>query len=291
MFHLIELLYEDKADYNSVIEIFKDSESDDYTTNAQVILSKYLNALEVFGMKVVKRKNKFKLENSLYLMPFSYEDLKSINILTSSAKDFPESDVTQNIKDFLRTLSLRMNDDDKNILSNFEQSYDFSLFSSNLKDQIKYCENICKENFLIEVIYQKNKKEIKIKCNPKEVIYDTKNAYLSVYDVTKRENADIAISNILSITKQPQIANPTELTTTVVYKLKHRLAKTYKVKENEYSRGYDEDGNLIIVNKNEPFDKLMKRLMRYTFSCEIISPKPLRDMMVGLINETLEKYK
>lgn len=292
IFRLIELLYADKADYNSVIKIFEEDISDEYLlNNAQVILNKYLNTLKIFGMKVTKKQNKFKLESSLYSMPFTNEDLKSINILASSVKNLPESDTTQNVKDFLNTLSMRMDNNDKNILNSFESRYDYSFYYSDFKEQVKYCEQICKEKFIIEIIYKKTKREIKIKCNPKEVIYDTRNVYLRVYDITKRENIDIVIPNILSIVKQPQIANPTELTMTVVYKLKNRLAKTYKIKENEYSRGYDEVGNLIIVNKNEPFDKLMKRLMRYTFSCEIISPKPLRDMMIGLISETIDNYK
>ena len=64
----------------------------------------------------------------------------------------------------------------------------------------------------------------------KEILYEPQEVYLRIYDIVKRENVDIPISNILSIIKQPQIANSTELTTTVVYKLKNRLAKTYKVK-------------------------------------------------------------
>ncbi len=69
------------------------------------------------------------------------------------------------------------------------------------------------------------------------------------------------------------------------------VAKTYKIKENEYSDGYDEDGNLVVINKNEPFDKLLNRLMRYSYNCEIISPKPLRDKMINKINETLMNYE
>lgn len=79
--------------------------------------------------------------------------------------------------------------------------------------------------------------------------------------------------------------------TTVVYKLKNRLAKTYKIKENEYSDGYDESGNLIVINKNEPFDLLLNRLMRYMYNCEIISPKQLRDKMIEKINDTLKNYE
>lgn len=292
IFRLLLLLYEDKADYESVIEIFKDDLNEEQSiNNIQVVLNKYINALKVFGVKIRKVKNKFKLESSLYSIKFSEDDIKSIVILQNSVENFPDKNISQDIKDFIRILMFRMDNESKNKLNNINNLYDFSFYYSNLRAQIEQCEQLCKEKFLTTIIYLKNNKEIKCKCTPKEVLYDSKNVYLRVYDMAKRENIDISISNILSVVKLPQIANSTELTTTVVYKLKNRLARTYKVKENEYSDGYDEDGNLTIINKNEPFDKLLKRLMRYTYNCEIISPKTLRNEMIQLINDTLDNYK
>ena len=63
-----------------------------------------------------------------------------------------------------------------------------------------------------------------------------------------------------------------------------------KLKEYEVSQGYDADGNLIVVNRNEPFEKLLSRLMKYTTSCELISPKYLRDDMIKLISDSLSNY-
>lgn len=290
IFRLLNLLYEDKADYNSVLQIFQDDGIEQSTNNIQVVLNKYINTLKVFGIKIKKEKNKYKLESSLYSMNFSMDDLKSISILINSVENFPDKEITKDLNDFLNVLMLRMNNDDKNKLNNINKNYDFSFYYSNFRDQIEQCEQICKENFVIDILYFKDKKEIRCKCIPKEVLYDAKSVYFRVYDSVKTENIDIPLSNILSITKLPQIANTTELTTTVVYKLKNRLAKTYKVKENEYSQGYDENGYLTVINKNEPFDKLLNRLMRYTYNCEIVSPKTLRDRMMALINETLNNY-
>ena len=67
IFKLLELLYQDKADYQSVINIFIDDFNEDQTTNnIQVVLNKYLNTLKVFGLNVVKENNKFTLFNSFY---------------------------------------------------------------------------------------------------------------------------------------------------------------------------------------------------------------------------------
>ena len=65
IFRLLNLLYEDKADYNSVVEIFKDDLNEQSTNNIQVVLNKYMNALKVFGIKLKKVKNKYKLQSSL----------------------------------------------------------------------------------------------------------------------------------------------------------------------------------------------------------------------------------
>ncbi len=290
IFKLLILLYEDKADYNSVVEIFKDDLSEQSTNNIQVVLNKYINTLKVFGIKIKKYKNKYTLQSSLYSMGYNIDDLKSISILINSTKNFPDTKITQDLNEFINSLTLRMNNEDKNKLNKLNKNYDFSFYYSNLRDQIEQCEQICKEKFIINVLYQKNNKEVKCKCTPKEILYDTRNVYLRVYDSVSNANIDIPISNILQISKLPQLAKSSLVTTTVVYKLKNRFAKTYKLKENEYSDGYDKNGYLTVINKNEPFDTLLKRLMRYTYNCEIISPKYLRDQMINLINETLDNY-
>ncbi len=293
IFQLLELLYEDKADYDSVISIFKDEFADQSTNNIQVILNKNMNALKVFGIKVIKENNKYKMLSSLYSMPFTLDDLKAISIITNSIKEFPDEEIDKNILSFINNIQFRMGNEDKNTLNNLSQNrnYDFSFYYSNIKDQVEQCRKICKEGFIINVFYISKGQEISCKCTPQEVLYDTKNAYLKVYDTISRQNLEIPITNILSIAKLPQIAKKVEMTTTVVYKLKNRLAQTYKLKETETSEGLNANGELIVINKGEPFDKLLQRLMRYLYNCEIVSPKNLREEMIKLINETLNNYE
>ena len=91
IFKLLKLLYQDKADYQSVTNIFIDDFNEDQTTNhIQVVLNKYLNTLKVFGLTVVKENNKFILKNGLYSIPFSNEDLISIGILTKMKEGYLE---------------------------------------------------------------------------------------------------------------------------------------------------------------------------------------------------------
>ena len=293
IFKFIELLYEDKADYNSVIEIFKDEINEQSTNNIQVNLNEYANTLKIFGIKIKKEKNKFKLLSSLYSMPYTLDDIKSINILINSMKNFPDKEITDEVEKFLDVITFRMDSEAQNTLQVLNQTngYDFSFYYANMREQIEKCEEICKEKYIFNIIYTKNNKEIKCKCTPKEVIYDSKTVYLRIHDPSKRQNYEISLSNILSISRLPQVAKETELNTTAVFKVKNRLAKTYQLKDNEASDGFDEFGNHIIVNRTGNFDSLINRLMRYGENCEVCTPKYLREQMIQTINDTLKQYE
>jgi predicted DNA-binding transcriptional regulator YafY len=292
IFQLLTLLYEDKADYESVFKIFKDEIGEQTPNNIQVCVNKHINTLKVFGIKLVKEKHKYKLLSSLYALDLTMEDLRALSILINFAENFPVKTVSGNVKEFISNIKLRMGNKDRLKLNNLQTNseYDFSFYYSNIKEQIEQCQEICKENFMIYLIYLKNKKEIYVKCNPKGVIFDSKMAYLKVYDTLKKETLEVPMTSILSIAKLPQVASKVEMSTTVVYKLKNRLAKTYMLKENEYSDGFDKDGNQIIVNRNETTEKLLQRLMRYSFNCEIISPKTVREEMIKRITQTISQY-
>jgi predicted DNA-binding transcriptional regulator YafY len=293
IFQFLKLLYENNADYDSVVNIFQEDIKETNTNTIQVILNKYINTLKIFGIKIKKENNKYQLLSSLYSMNFTIDDLKAISILTSSLNNFPDIDLTQDVNNFIQSLETRMNNDDKNKLNDLNKNIpiDNSFYYTNLKEQIKQCEQLCKDNHTLTILYKKRKKELSCKGTPKEVIYDSKDAYLKIYDSNTHHNLEIPISNILSIVKSPQMAKPIEMNTTVIYKLKNRLAKTYKLKEFEHSEGFDKDGNQIIINKSGDIDTLIPRLLRYSYDCEVISPKYLREEMKRLILETINQYE
>jgi hypothetical protein len=293
IFYFLKLLYEDKAFYADVREIFKDDISQKSPNHTQVILNKYINALKVFGIKVVKSGKKYVLQNSIYSMHFTLDDLKSISILASTVKNFPETKLNENITEFLHNIRLRMNRDDKISYCNITQTknYNFTFQYLDLKKQIEQCQKLCQTNHAVNIVYLNNGKETHVKGAPEEIIYDVRNAYFKVYDIKARQSFEIPLTNILKLEESPQIAKPNTMSQTVVFKVKNRLAQNYRLKENEYSEGFDDEGNQIIINKNEPFDKLLKRLMRYSTNCEIISPKQLRYKFIELINRTLSMYK
>lgn len=293
IFKFIELLYEDKAYYDDVIKIFKDEINEQSANNIQVTLNKYINTLKIFGLKIIKVKNKYKMLSSLYSVDFTLDDLKSLCLLETSAKEVSGGVLYNDIEEIFKNIQMRMNSEDKTTFSNLinQKSYDFSFYYSDIKDQIKQCEDFCKGDFQLNIVYKQNGQEFHSKINPVEVIYDSKTAYLKAYDSIKRQNLEIPINCIIELKQSCQKTNPTQINTTAVYKLKGRLAKIYKLKENEYSTGFDDNGCYIVVNKNEPYDKLIQRLMKYGANCEITSPKFLREQMLKTINDVISNYE
>ena len=75
----------------------------------------------------------------------------------------------------------------------------------------------------------------------------------------------------------------------VLFKLKGRLAKSYMLKKGEMLLETGDDF-IIISNKNEDRELLIRRLLRYYDKCEILYPKTCRERIVELINEMEAMY-
>ena len=298
IFRFLMLLYSDEADYNAIYNIFKTDIIEDgkvydekkLNNLIQVVINKYINALKVFGVKIKKERHKYKLESSLYSVEYSTNELKALSLIVGASKNLPDENISENIEKLKSNLLLRMNNSNKNTFNFLSTDKDFSFLYTDLKDQIQKCKNYCKDNVILDITYLKRNKDIHTKCKPKEVTYDVKTAYLNAYDTVKKENIEIALPNILSINVMPNRSASYESPTTVVFKLKGRLAKTYRLKDGEKLQDI-KNGDIIVSNSGEPLDKLFSRLMRYADLCEIITPKFIRNDMANLINDTLKLYE
>lgn len=291
IFRLLKLLYEDEADYESVMAIFANSEDD--KDRQCVTLNKFLNTLKVFGTKVIKENNRYKVQNVPFSLKFDMDDLKSINLLKKVYEYLPESKNKAGLSDFIKNIESKFDNDTKlklyEISSN--DNSDYSFYYSDLSKQIAECEKFCQNDYKLNIRFLYKNKEVKAFCNAKQLVYDNKNAYLRVYKILEKEIQDILITNIISIEQTPSLKSDIEGTKTLIFKLKGRLAKAYIPKEGEYVQEYFSDGSIIVINKNEPVDALLRRLMKYDYECTILHPLDLRKRMKELINDTLKNYE
>ncbi len=289
IFTLYKLLYEDRAYYDDVMKIFTEDEND----KEHVTLNKYLNTLKVFGIKVKKVNNKFILLNNSFGQNFNIDDVKSVNIFEKFAEVLPNGKTKKNLEAFLNMILARFDDKTNELYTtiNSTSNSDFSFYYSDLRAQIERCEQICQDNLNIEIKYLDKGKIYKTYAKPKQMIYDNKNAYLQIYKLQDNQLENILLQNILSIEQSASISTSKEISPTVTFKIKGRLAKAYNLKESEYVRETLDDGSKIIVNKNEPTDQILRRLIRYNTECVILAPVYLKNKMMDMINDTLRNYE
>lgn len=292
IFSLLKLLIEDKADYTSVINIFAD-EADVNNSIFPVVLNKYLNTLKIFGIKVKKVKNKYHLLNMPFNIDLTADDVKAVQILKAAAEILSSVKNKEALYSFINSVEIRYGEYAKSVAASLESEvhFDLSFYFSKFQDQIVECERLCAEKKKLEILFVSGDIESTIICSPKEIKYLNRKVCFSVFNQLSRQVFDIPIDNIKSIKQLPTISSAKEISMSVVYKLKGRLANSYKLKEWEYSNGFDRDGNLIVVNSNEDPDVLLSRLMRYGENCVILTPKFMRDRMTENIDKILENYK
>lgn len=291
MFKLLTLLLHGEADFKDVIEIFAD-ENDGVIQNSHVILNKYLNTLKIFGIKITKQKNKYYLLNMPFNVDFTEDDVRAVEILKASAPLMPAGKVRKNLLNFIKDIEIRYDEKARVASNEFAgKSYiDLSFYFAKCRDQILECEKFCADKQKLEIIYLSNGEETSIIASPKEVKYFNRRICFSVYSQFNDQLTEIPIDNIKSIKQLPIVTKNSSHTISVVFALKNRLAKSYKLKDGEYSNGFDKDGNLIVANDAEDLDMLIARLMRYGENCTILSPKFLRDRMLDVISKCIENY-
>ena len=159
-------------------------------------------------------------------------------------------------------------------------------------ENIKLCQKYCQEKQKLEIIYiDDQNNEINLLCIPMETSLYKQNVYLKVVGNNGSRIYDIPFEKIKSIVQLPSSNNSVIIPTTIVYRIKNRLSKNYRLRDWEKLETIEADGSYVIVNKNEDLNALLKRLLRYETNCEIISPKFFKEEMLNLINKTLSNYQ
>ena len=264
VFDMLKLLSKGTAYYSDIIELFNPDENNP-TAGAHVILNKYLNTLKIFGINIYKSKNIYHLQNSFYSLNLDKNDIKMLQLLKTSGLILSNTKQKEQFDNFVHDVEMRLTSTSRELLN---------------------------DNSKLEISFYADSKEYKLICTPKDITFINQNIYLSVFNHLSRQIFDIPIDKITAIKQMPVLSATREAPMTVVYKIRNNLAKAYRLREWETTDGkIDEDGWLTIVNNNENFDVLIKRLMRYDVCCQVVSPKNFRERMLSTIDETLANYE
>lgn len=288
----LKTLHEGEASIQEIIKNFEKIDSSSKVYTNEVVL-KYINTLKVFGCRFIKEKDKYMLLNSPYQFDFDKNDLRAICLIENFSDLLPEERVKSEINQFLQGLEKRFNDNTRflsysvNRLDFVGLKYDYSKYSSQIKEYEKYCI----DGQRVKLTYKnKNGVEISAMVEPDEIKYVDNEVYLSAYNPVLAQIQDINFASIVKAEQLPLRFNSKSMLSSVTFKLKNDLSKVYKLKEGEKLLQINPDST-IILNQHEDRTLLLKRLMRYAENCEIISPKKLREEMKEFIRTTLGNYE
>ncbi len=186
---------------------------------------------------------------------------------------------------------------EKILLLSSKEKYDeihnkFELFKkakiySDYSDKISEFEELINKNKITKITTQSNQSYI---LKPINIIMDEKNIYFHFYDEEKNENKTILFEDITKIIPIDESENDIEFKNETIFELYGRLAKNYRLKENE--RLIEKFPNkIVIANSNSDKKVLFKRLLRYDVLCKIIHSKNDVKEFQNLVNNSLRKLK
>ena len=293
IFALISLFSKGTADFSEVIKLFADDDGT-ISQKSNVILNKYMNTLEIFGIKIRKTKNKYYLLSMPFTISLNEEELYAVSLIKSAISILPDGKNKTNAIKFLAELEKKYDNDTKNLskVVNSTRNFDLSFYFQKFKSQIKDCESLCEAGKKIELCYNDTECGIQnIICIPQEVKYRENLVSFCVYNTLSRQVIDIPVDSIRYIHQLNIDAGKSKICTTVIFKLKGDLIKRYNLRDWERSEGIDGNGWMTIVNSGEDLNTLTTRLFKYDENCVVVTPKYLKTRIKKLIDKTLKNYE
>lgn len=246
-------------------------------------LIKFINTLKASDIEIIKEKSKYLITKLPWEINLSDKSLRTL----------------EKTKEYVQSLhQTELEKDYTNFLSNIYR------FLPNEKGRIKnthykHLHTYDKYSYLIKKIESYYKSEQKIILTTKDnetILYDNfmleyhqKNVLLTGYCLKQNENKTIELNKIKSIKLSPQKAKGMIFPPTIMFKIKGRLALGYNLKPNEKLISQKKT-ELIISNKGEDKDILMRRLLKYKNLCEIISPENVKNDFKELLIKCLSNY-
>ncbi|MEI8377813.1 MAG: hypothetical protein WCF95_04655 [bacterium] len=250
-------------------------------------LLKIMNTLKVSDVKISKKKNKYYISKLPWQIYLDSKHLKTLAALVSFVESLEQKELSKNYNSFLENFSRFLPDD------NF---LDLGLETSSYKNVNKYC----KHSLTIKKIEQFRQNTCRIKTilnGGHEYFFDTyhieyasREVLLTGYSLKHHENKTVNLDEIKSIKELPQKSSGVFFPSSVTFKIKGRLAKSYNLRENEKLLNFDKD-ELVISNKGEDRQKFFRRILKYKDLCEIVTSEIIRSDFKKMLEGILQNYQ
>lgn len=250
-------------------------------------LLKIMNTLKISDIKINKKKNKHFVSKLPWRIDLEAKHLKTLVALIAFVESLEQKELSKDYNLFLENLFRFLPDD------NLE---DFGSGISNYKNINTYC----KHSLIIKKIeqFRQNSSRIKVILNDGcEYFFDTyhieyafREVLLTGYSLKHHENKTVNMDEIKNIKQLPQKSSGVFFPSSVTFKIKGRLAKSYNLRENEKLLSVEKD-ELVILNKGEDRQKFFRRILKYKDLCEIVASGSIKSDFKKMLQGLLQNYE
>ncbi len=287
---VLKILLEDNISKDEIIEKLKHNDDIENVYTHEAFL-KYFNTLKLAGFDIQKNKLIYSLKNALFAIELTAAEKKVLTKLINSLENYKED---KNEKLFLHTISKLDKYVDLDISSIIKKLEDDSniIKSKNIMNNIILTmKRFIYEGQKVNITYQKNRNTVETTTfELKETGEKDGKAYILCYNSEMQRNKRIWIDSILAYEQTPSRNTSFENNNTVVFEVYGRLAKLYKLKQNETVLFFGKD-YLTISNKDKNKDELLLRLLKYGENCKIIKPKNFRNEFLETTKEMIKNLE
>ncbi len=258
-------------------------------------ITKYINTLRQTGCQIPRANSQthfqYKLLKNPFPIDFSDEELESANQLLILLASLSDGDLHVGYYKILEKVAWTVTDEER-----IEQLFGdvTGLISAGRREDrellARYRE-LCKDAQVLEVDYRVNEREVvTLQVEPLRVTQDGKKLYLVGLDRQNLKQVTLSLSSIQLVRQLPFKSQHKPKMVNVIFSLTGRLAKTYRLFPREVQVS-NQEGRLTIKTRTDDYPVLLSRLLRYGYSCEVLSPAYVRTEMSERIKTLLSLYR
>lgn len=255
------------------------------------MINKYLNTYKLLGIDVVKMKDKYYLEHAIERIDFDEIDLSLILFLKKYVDSLRQETFKDTVFEAFQVLEKSFSNKTRDIIQSkgvktYKPVKQISIKDNNVKKFEKYC--IENQKIIMKYKPSNESEEEKFTIAPLNVVYKNGRAFLVGYCYETVSYKEFILENITESRQTPQMSL-SNMSTSVIFKLTGRLSKSYMLKAGEKTIEWGDD-YCIISSSMEDNDLLVRRLLRYFDSCEVLYPKVVRDKIFSIAKEMEKMY-
>lgn len=286
---ILKMLIKEPISANQLIKEIETRNNIESIYNKDTLL-KYFNTLELVGLKIRKKDNKYYLENLPVAIDLTEKEIKVLCLLEGYVKNLYQKRLETTLNELIENLEKSFSKETafiyQSIKTNNRMKTDIDFLSN--AALIRQFEKYCVDSQKLKIEYQSKSNRISetFIVEPKNILYDADVAYILVYNPALAQNQKLILENIKSVSQLPQKANSITNYNSIIFELEGRLAKAYKLKADEKVINHSQN-KIIISNYSEDKNVLFKRLLKYGESCKILQPKSAQKEFLNMVDKIL----